>query len=122
MKSGIFVTLLIMLSCNFQVAQAISFDCGKASSQVEKLICGNEDLSKLDSSLSRLYNSRKKNNPSLINEQKQWLREDRNTCQTSACLKKAYSRRIKALHALDNCQVTEMRYLVVGRNIRKGDI
>lgn len=107
MKSGIFVTFLIMLSCNFQVAQAISFNCGKASSQVEKLICGNEDLSKLDSSLSRLYNSRKKNNLSLINEQKQWLREDRNTCQTSACLKKAYSRRIKALHALDNCQVTE---------------
>lgn len=107
MKPGVFVTFLIILFCNFQVAQATSFDCRKASSQVEKLICANENLSKLDSSLGRLYNSRKKNNPSLVNEQKQWLLKDRNTCQTNACLIKAYSSRIKALHALDNCQINE---------------
>lgn len=107
MNSSVFVTFLIILSCNFQVAQAASFDCGKASSRIEKLICANEHLSKLDRSLSKLYNSRKKNNPSLINEQKQWLLKVRNPCQTSACLITVYSSRIKALHVLDNCQITE---------------
>lgn len=107
MKSCVFVTFLFILSCNFQVAQAASFNCAKTSSQVEKLICANEDLSKLDSSLSKLYNLQKKNNPSLVNEQKQWLLKVRNPCQTSACLIKVYSIRIKALHALDNCQITE---------------
>jgi uncharacterized protein len=34
---------------------AASFDCGKATSEVEKLICGNEELSRLDDSLSEAY-------------------------------------------------------------------
>jgi uncharacterized protein len=34
---------------------AASFDCGKAASEVEKLICGDDELSKLDDSLSEAY-------------------------------------------------------------------
>ncbi len=34
---------------------AASFDCSKATSEVEKLICGDEELSKLDDSLNKAY-------------------------------------------------------------------
>ncbi len=108
MKSSVFVTFItILICCNFQVTQAASFDCGIASSKVEKLICADKDLSALDSSLGTLYSSLKQNNPSLVNEQKQWLLKDRNSCQTSACLIKAYSHRIKVLQEFDNCPITE---------------
>jgi uncharacterized protein len=34
---------------------AASFDCEKATSEVEKLICGDEELSMLDESLRKAY-------------------------------------------------------------------
>ncbi len=41
--------LLLMISVKVQSA---SFDCSKATSEVEKLICGDDELSKLDESLN----------------------------------------------------------------------
>lgn len=38
-----------------QPAQAASFDCAKAAKPLEKLICGNADLSKLDETLAGAY-------------------------------------------------------------------
>ena len=34
---------------------AASFDCGKAASEVEKIICGDDELSRLDESLNKAY-------------------------------------------------------------------
>lgn len=108
MKSRIFVAIIaIFICCNFRVAQAASFDCRNASSQVENLICADKDLSALDNSLGELYSWRKQSNPGLINEQKQWLLKKRNACQTNACLMEAYRNRINSLKKIDNCQVTE---------------
>lgn len=106
-KPSAFLAFIIVFYCNSQVAQAASFDCKIASSQVEKLICSDQSLSMLDSSLGELYSSRKKNNPGLIKEQKQWLLETRNVCRSSACLSKAYSNRIKVLRASNSCQISE---------------
>ena len=36
-------------------SRAASFDCGKALTKVEKLICGDTELSKLDESLNKAY-------------------------------------------------------------------
>ena len=36
-------------------ADAASFDCGKATSEVEKIICSDDELSRLDESLSKVY-------------------------------------------------------------------
>ena len=108
MKSSTLVAFItILICCNFQAAQAASFDCRIASSKVEKHICADKDLSALDSSLAELYSSLKRSNPGLINEQKQWLLKNRNICQTSACLIKAYSNRIKAIQKIDKCQISE---------------
>jgi uncharacterized protein len=36
-------------------AQAASFDCGKAGTKVEKIVCSDADLSKLDEELNAAY-------------------------------------------------------------------
>ncbi len=47
---GIF--LLLLVAGNIHGA---SFDCSKATSEAEKLICGDEELSRLDESLNKSY-------------------------------------------------------------------
>lgn len=49
--AGIILGSLFLLG----TAQAASFDCAKAKSEVEKLICSNDELSKLDESLNEAY-------------------------------------------------------------------
>ena len=107
-KSRIFVAIIAMfICCDFEVAQAASFDCRNASSQAENLICADKNLSALDSSLGELYSSLKQSNPRLVNEQKQWLLKKRDACQSNACLKAAYSYRINLLKKIDKCPVAE---------------
>jgi len=81
-------------------AEAASFDCGKAVSNVEKLICGDGELSKLDEDLNRAYLQsleRPDVKQQAIISQKQWLKFTRNPCLDSVCLKKVYETRIKEL-------------------------
>jgi uncharacterized protein len=81
-------------------AYAASFDCGKAASEVEKLICGNEELSRLDESLNKTYLEALKRpdiRKQMIESQRQWLKNERNACKDAECLKKAYQTRIKEL-------------------------
>ena len=82
--------------------QAASFDCGKASTKVEHLICDNAEISKLDSKLGQDYqdvlskaNDEQKQN--VITEQKHWLKFTRNACEKLTCLKHAYWSRQAAL-------------------------
>ena len=50
------LTLGILFLLTFAVnIHAASFDCSKATSEVEKLICGDDELSKLDDSLNTAY-------------------------------------------------------------------
>lgn len=81
-------------------AQAASFDCNKAQTQVEKLICASNKLSTLDESLDKAYRQalkRAATREQPIIGQRQWLRNERNVCQTDACLEAAYTRRIREL-------------------------
>lgn len=80
-------------------AQAASFDCARAQSPVEKLICAEPALSKLDDELATAYANRLKDNKStdaLRQEQRQWLKE-RNGCVAADCLKASYRDRIRGL-------------------------
>jgi uncharacterized protein len=89
--------LLLMIAGNIHAA---SFDCGKASSEVEKIICSDEELSKLDESLSEAYLQALKRayiKRQAIESQRKWLKNHRNTCQNAECLKRAYETRIKEL-------------------------
>lgn len=108
----IFVSLMAWCGSTF----AASFDCGQASAQTEKLICGNERLSKLDSDLGDVYRLayedafpiRKR---ALMEEQRAWINHVRDACKGDACLQDVYTRRIDEL-SLVKAGGAEGRYVV----------
>lgn len=88
--------LTLILVLNFSLLGA-SFTCKRTSSDVEKMICTNYELSHLDDKLSTLYFLEKvRVYPNHLREQLTWLKE-RNTCKNVQCLKLAYKKRIDEL-------------------------
>jgi uncharacterized protein YecT (DUF1311 family) len=79
---------------------APSFDCTKASSSQERMICGDRELSKLDVQMAGAYaDARQKSTDAnaLKAEQKQWLKNTQRSCSDKACLVGAYTSRIAEL-------------------------
>ena len=77
-----------------------SFDCKKASTKIEKAICDNDRLSKLDYSLSILYKKARENNVDVKSDQRKWLGKS-NKClgkEIVSCLERLYLQRIKKLY------------------------
>ena len=100
---------LIIAACTLLSAQAFaakpSFNCSKATHEIEQLICNDDELAALDVSLSNLYNTVYKNTPAaaqkrLKSEQIGWSK-GRNDCWKSddkrACTKGEYETRINEL-------------------------
>ena len=93
-------TLWIIFGCSIlTAANSASFDCLKAQSKIEKLICNSKQLSEQDENLTKLYKSALDRSNSdekqrLVSEQTQWLKGIRNICGDELCLVKAYSSRI----------------------------
>jgi uncharacterized protein YecT (DUF1311 family) len=92
------------------LVQAASFDCAKAATNIEKMICADEGLSALDSQLATVY---KRSIYAAIDkgafkqEQLSWLKT-RNACKDVACLSQSYQSRIATLGAsLGGSPVTE---------------
>ncbi len=76
-----------------------SFDCQKASTDVEKLICSDTQLSVLDEDLAKAYKSAVQKDPDRVKTQQQrWLKYTRNDCNTLECLKDAYRFQIDRLN------------------------
>ncbi len=81
-------------------ADAASFDCGQAGTEIERTICGDEALSGLDELLGDRYvRARAKTDDAMAlrTEQRAWLRDVRNGCADAACLKAACEARIAEL-------------------------
>jgi uncharacterized protein len=82
-------------------ASAASFDCAKARSQVEKLICADDTLSRLDDELGAAYQQALKVSTSrtaLVEWQREWLRSDELTrCRKTGCVASAFMARIEIL-------------------------
>lgn len=102
---GCFVTL----ACTTAV-HAASFDCAKASSSVERAVCGNEDLSRLDDALAELYKTVISDSDAPARRtirlaQLRWL-EVRNTCSESSCIQDAYQTRLTELGGESQCPLT----------------
>jgi uncharacterized protein YecT (DUF1311 family) len=79
-----------------------SFDCDKASSKIEKLICSTPAAADSDARLASAYRlaAAKSSDPAALKQQQRdWLRE-RNVCDDAACLVKANEARIQALSAM----------------------
>ena len=81
------------------LAHAASFDCAKASTKVEHLICGNPTLSSVDEAMATRYKTilkRGGGTSEVTQSQKDWLKE-RDKCEDISCLNAAYIRRIDDL-------------------------
>jgi len=80
-------------------SHAATFDCGKAQSKVEKMICADADLSRLDEELAAAYKTAlqdKKRDDSIRQTQMQWVTK-RNSCADAACVKRTYEARLQGL-------------------------
>ena len=80
-------------------AHGASFDCAKASTPVERLICADRALSELDSALADVFSlelEREDAATRLRASQKAWL-SHRNSCKDAACVGQAYEKRISEL-------------------------
>lgn len=76
-----------------------SFDCGKAGTDVERMICGSQELSKADAEMAPLYKAGLESAPdkqAFKDEGKDWIRL-RNGCYDAACLSHMYQTRIRQL-------------------------
>jgi len=97
------VLLLTVLLLPF-LACAASFDCSKAVTYVEKQICSNDELSRLDDALATEYQTATTSYESesrVRQDQRRWLLQ-RNACRSRTCITAAYEKRILELQRA-NC-------------------
>ena len=102
------LSLLVFVLVGLVYAQkSPSFDCRKATHQVEKMICNDEQLSTHDNNLNQIYKKLKLEIGyarvnvimplnKLKSEQRAWLKK-RDRCGTVSCIKDMYKKRIDEL-------------------------
>jgi uncharacterized protein len=78
-------------------AGAASFDCAKAGTAVERMICADPGVSALDQRVADAYKAASARDPHVKEAQREWLADTRNKCATTACLSAAYGARLEAL-------------------------
>jgi uncharacterized protein YecT (DUF1311 family) len=98
----IFSGFIILLGTS---AHAASFDCEKAATSAEKIVCGNRALSDLDSKLEDAYKAANiaaspAKQSVLLREQQDWIKYVRYGCGDAACMIIAYDARIDELTSL----------------------
>ncbi|MCG7550330.1 lysozyme inhibitor LprI family protein [Pseudoalteromonas sp. Of7M-16] len=113
MNKVIYGVTLLLLSSH---GMAAGFDCQKAATKVEKLICSDSALSQLDEDMGIAYRNKRaslygvKRQQYLV-KQRNWLKQVRNKCQTSKCLIKVYQARIWEINGqkapLPNFRITK---------------
>ncbi|MEO1159706.1 MAG: lysozyme inhibitor LprI family protein [Pseudomonadota bacterium] len=104
-RSRLFLTSLVftIVSAAGTVQAAPSFDCSKAATKVENMICDHQKIAQLDSDLADAYKTALRDSPwasanrRIRTEQKQWIAQ-RNRCETPRCLRQIYHRRISVLY------------------------
>ncbi len=81
------------------IVNAASFNCDNARTAIEHMICGNDELSRLDVDMAAAYwqaRTSSADRESLRQSQSIWL-NSRNRCDDIACLKASYQQRIAEL-------------------------
>ncbi len=97
--AGLFAALLAVAA----PAAAASFDCARAGSAVERTICGDTGLSRLDEVFAEAYRQARSaaaTPDALRAQQLAWLRAERDACRDSGCIDRVYRKRIGLLHGL----------------------
>lgn len=92
----------VVQSAASSVPIVASFDCSKASTKIEKLICSSPQTADADHRLTAAYHeaaSKSTDQATLKEQQRDWLKE-RNACDDAACLLSVTEARINALSAM----------------------
>ena len=81
-----------------------SFDCNKASTTTERLVCSDDELASLDLQLANAYKNARNSadiagKKKILNEQKIWLKAY-NLCNDKDCVKQNLEQRIKDLNQM----------------------
>jgi uncharacterized protein len=103
--------ILMITSTAYAESTSPSFDCAKASSRSEKLICSDPKLSSADAELSKLYKNELKdpgaNTAYIKKAQLTWLKEERDVCNDVPCMLQTYNERIIILTPPDEHELEE---------------
>lgn len=78
----------------------VAWDCAKAKTRVEHLICANPEVRAQDARMGALYADLRARGRLPERTQKAWLLGQRNACETLDCLRTVYAERIRALETL----------------------
>lgn len=103
--------LVVVFISSSTLAQGPSFNCAKASTRIEEMVCADVELSKLDLELSTIYskllnNLNKTDRKELIRRQREWIKNSANKCSENEdeilknCIKEFYLSRIENLSKL----------------------
>jgi uncharacterized protein YecT (DUF1311 family) len=94
------------------ILAAQSFDCAKASTKTEKLICADPEIMKLDTQMAERYKlllaKDAADKSGVVAAQARWLAETRNVAPLPAELKKTYVDRLGALDVAIHCATSEV--------------
>ena len=99
MKIRIALSLVAISLVVMPYVHPASFDCAKAKTKIDKLVCGDPKLSEADEKLNALYNDVLAKSPvpeDTKQQQLEWVKE-RRTCKSTDCLQQAYTSRISDL-------------------------
>lgn len=103
MRCSVTITLFLLAGVAAHQSGAAGFDCARASTNIERLICTDPELSNLDEQMDTVYGRAIALEPKsgkLRSEQRKWLQEVRNKCADPNCLKKVYESRLATLEAV----------------------
>ncbi len=78
----------------------VGWDCAKAKTVVEHLICVNPDVRAQEGRMGGLYAELRARGQVPERTQKAWLSDQRNACDTTDCLRAVYAERIRYLETL----------------------
>lgn len=98
LRHGVLITWLCLAS----LARAAGFDCARATTPVEKLVCADAILSQADDDLAQAYGralAQARQAGAVREAQRRWLAQERNRCADLACLRASYARRLDVLAA-----------------------
>jgi uncharacterized protein len=98
MKPAFLLAAALVLPNAFVVGvHAASFNCAKAGTAVERMICANPKLSSMDEKLNKAYRDALATGPKpelLTSYQRDWLKDVRNKCKDVPCLEQVYQSRL----------------------------
>lgn len=106
-KSGAALLIALLLGCVALPTLGASFDCAKAKTWAEQMLCNDETLGRLDERLDAAYRAARdaaKGDAAamerLLSGQRAWLAE-RDGCKVTPCLTRLYEQRLAELTGTD---------------------